>query len=105
MVIVETTVFIRRMVELRTDDEYRKLQVVLSNRPSAGAIIRQSGGLRKIRWSLEGKGKSGGIRIIYYWAVQHERLLMLFAYPKTVQADLTAKQVNILRKLIEAEYP
>ena len=105
MVIVETSVFTRQVLSLLSDDEYRKLQVVLANRPNAGSIIRNSGGLRKIRWSIAGRGKRGGVRVIYYWAVKHERLLMLFMYPKNVQDDLTPDQLKVLRKLIEAEYP
>ena len=52
-----------------TDEEYRNLQMVLANRPYMGALIQHSGGLRKARWALAGKGKRGGVRIIYYWAV------------------------------------
>jgi len=105
MVIVEASVFTRQVLNLLSDDEYRKLQVVLANRPNAGAIVRNSGGLRKIRWTIEGRGKRGGVRVIYYWAVKHERLLMVFMYPKNVQDDLTPAQLKVLRKLIEAEYP
>jgi len=105
MVIVETSIFTRQVLSLFSDDDYRKLQVVLANRPNAGAIIRHSGGLRKIRWSIEGRGKRGGVRVIYYWAVPQEQLLMLFMYPKNVQDDLTPDQLKVLRKMIEAEYP
>ena len=65
MVIIETSVFTRQLLSLLTDDEYRKLQVVLANRPNSGALIKGSGGLRKIRWAIEGKGKQGGVRVIY----------------------------------------
>ena len=105
MVIVETSVFTRRIVALLTDDEYRKLQVVLANRPNAGAVIAGSGGLRKIRWTIEGRGKRGGVRVIYYWAVAQERIVMLFVYAKNERADLSTDQLGILRKIVEAEYP
>ena len=105
MVIVETSVFTRQVLKLLNDDEYRKLQVVLANRPSAGAIIKGSGGLRKIRWTIEGRGKRGGVRVIYYWAVKQERLLMLFIYPKSERDDLSPDQLKILRKIVEDEYP
>jgi hypothetical protein len=104
MVIVETSVFTRRILSLLTDEEYRKLQVVLANRPSVGDLIKGSGGLRKIRWSLAGRGKRGGLRVIYYWAVHHEQILMLLAYPKNERDDLTAEQLKILRNLVEGEY-
>ena len=66
MLIVETSVFTRRVLKLLSDESYRSLQQVLVANPEAGNLIRQSGGLRKIRWSGEGRGKRGGVRIIYY---------------------------------------
>ena len=105
MVIVETSVFTRQVLTLLTDEEYRKLQVVLANRPSVGDLIKGSGGLRKVRWSIAGRGKRGGLRVIYYWAVQQEQILMLLAYPKNERDDLTAQQLRVLRTLVESEYP
>ena len=105
MVIVETPVFTRQVQDLLTDEDYRLLQVALINRPNLGAIIRGSGGLRKVRWNLPGKGKRGGVRIIYYWAVAQDQLLMLFMYPKNVRADLTPAQVKILKQIVEKDYP
>jgi mRNA-degrading endonuclease RelE of RelBE toxin-antitoxin system len=49
------------------DERYAALQVFLSNRPAAGDLIRGSGGIRKVRWSGSGRGKRGGLRVIYYW--------------------------------------
>ena len=105
MVIIETSIFTRQVLELLSDDEYRKLQVVLANRPNAGDLIKGSGGLRKIRWTIEGRGKRGGVRVIYYWAVKQERLLMLFIYLKSERGDLTPAQIKVLRNIIEGEYP
>ena len=64
-----------------------------------------SGGLRKVRWNLPGKGKRGGVRIIYYWAVSQDQLLMLFMYPKNVRDDLTPVQIKILKQIVEKDYP
>jgi hypothetical protein len=105
MVIVETLIFTRQVLELLTDDEYHKLQVVVANRPSAGALIKGGGGLRKIRWATKGRGKRGGVRVIYYWAVKQERLLMLFMYPKSERDYLSPDQLRILRKIVEDQYP
>lgn len=65
MVIIETPIFTRLIKALMSDDDYRSLQEALVQRPDTGAIIQGSGGLRKVRWSLEGTGKSGGVRVIY----------------------------------------
>lgn len=105
MVIIETTVFTRQVRELLSDDEYRELQAALVERPDAGSVIARSGGLRKLRWAAKGKGKRGGSRVIYYWAVMPEQLLMLLIYSKSERDDLTREQLKTLRKIIEEEYP
>jgi hypothetical protein len=68
-------------------------------------VIVGSGGLRKMRWTKEGRGKRGGIRIIYYWAVAAEQILMLFMYSKGERDNLTAAQIKILKQIVEEEYP
>lgn len=105
MIILETSIFTRQVLLLLSDDEYRLLQAVLVNRPDIGAVIPSSGGLRKARWGMAGRGKRGGVRVIYYWAVKYERILMLLIYPKNVKDNLTAEQLKTLRKIIKKEYP
>ena len=74
-------------------------------RPDAGNLIPGGGGLRKIRWGAKGRGKRGGVRVIYYWAVKQDRILMLMMYAKNEQDNLTAEQLKVLRRIIEEEYP
>ena len=105
MVIVETAVFTKRIQQLLTAEQYRHFQHHLVNYPESGAVIPGGGGLRKVRWMQSGRGKRGGIRVIYYWANTRDRLLMLFAYPKTEQDDLTPEQLRLLKRIIEEEYP
>ncbi len=105
MVIIETSIFTRQVLALMDDDSYRRLQTVLVLRPDVGDVIPGSGGLRKIRWGAKGHGKRGGVRVIYYWVVKQERILMLLMYSKNVQEDLTAEQLKVLRRIIEEEYP
>ena len=104
MVFLETSVFSRRLGDRLSDEEYRKLQVYLALRPDAGKIIVGSGGIRKVRWRSPGEGKSGGVRVIYYWAVSRERLLMLSIYAKNEQANLTREQLRALRVVVEEEF-
>jgi hypothetical protein len=100
---VETTVFTRQIVEVLSDDEYRLLQEALLRRPEQGAMIKETGGARKLRWAKEGRGKRGGLRVIYYWHSEREMFLMLYAYRKTEQKDLTAAQRKVLAQVIRQE--
>ena len=104
MLVVETPVFTRRVLKLLTDDDYRLLQHELVARPDVRNIIRGSGGLRKVRWAATGRGKRGGVRVIYYWAVDREIILMLLIYGKNEQDDLTAEQLRVLKGLVEEEF-
>lgn len=104
MLIVETSIFTRQVQKMLPDDTYRELQIALVKRPDMGTIIVGSGGLRKIRWTAPGRGKRGGVRVIYYWAVTQDRLLMLLIYPKSEQDNLTREQLKILRRIVEEEY-
>ena len=76
MQFIETSVFTRQVIALLADDDYSRLQVALSAHPDAGAIIPHGGGLRKIRWSISGRGKRGGVRAIYSWVVAKDQILM-----------------------------
>lgn len=105
MIIIETSFFTRRVIQLLSDDEYRELQATLINRPKAGPVIPGSGGLRKLRWSALDHGKRGGVRVIYYWVTAQERILMLFLYAKNESDDLTPDQIKVLRNIVEKEYP
>lgn len=102
---VETSVFTRQVAAHLGDEEYRALQVSLMVRPDQGAVIRGSGGLRKVRWSPTGRGKRGGVRVIYYWFRPDDTLLMLYLFAKNERSDLTRDQLRALRRVIEEAYP
>ena len=73
--------------------------------PEIGSVIRGSGGIRKLRWSLPGSGKRGGIRVIYFWDAPSETFYMLYGYRKTVKEDLTPQQLRVLSRLVREEFP
>lgn len=102
VIIIETAIFTQRITELMSDDDYRSLQEALVNRPDMGSVIRGTGGIRKVRWRLEGRGKSGGTRVIYYWVTADEQIYMLYAYPKNEQEDLTEAQKKLLKQVVES---
>ncbi|HEX2190890.1 MAG TPA: type II toxin-antitoxin system RelE/ParE family toxin [Longimicrobiaceae bacterium] len=103
MQIVETPIFTRRIGKVMSEEEYRHLQVALRDNPELGTQV--GGKLRKVRWGSTGRGKRGGARVIYYWAQANGVVLMLFAFAKNEQEDLTPEQTRVLRALVEAEYP
>ena len=103
MLFIETSFFTKQIKELLTDDEYRTLQEELIIQPDKGDLIRHGGGIRKIRHGQQSKGKSGGIRAIYYWIDSENTIFFLLAYPKSSQDNLTDQQTAILRKLVKEE--
>ncbi|GAB4299707.1 MAG: type II toxin-antitoxin system RelE/ParE family toxin [Ignavibacteriaceae bacterium] len=103
MRIIETSIFTKRINKLLTDEEYRSIQNELIINPEKGKIIRGSGALRKIRSGISERGKSGGVRIIYYWIIKKDVILMILAYPKNEQDNLTPSQLKILKSLVEKE--
>ncbi len=74
MVFIETPTFTRIITSLLTDDEFREMQSKLISEPDAGDLIAHGGGIRKLRWKKQGTGKSGGIRVIYYWVVDDNQI-------------------------------
>jgi hypothetical protein len=101
---IETPVFTRAIVDLLSDEDYRFLQLALLQRPESGALIPKSNGLRKIRWSVPGRGKRSGLRIIYFWDEASETFYMLYAYPKNEREDLTVRQLRVLGRLVREEF-
>jgi len=100
MEFVETSIFTQRITKLLTDDEYDDLQAALAEHPKVGDVIPDAGGLRKLRWRATGRGKRGGLCIIYYcWS--EDRLYMIFAYDKVGQGDLTPEQLKVLRAYVK----
>ena len=95
---VETPLFTRFITEYLCDEEYVELQAALAENPEAGAIIRGSGGVRKLRWAQKGRGKRGSLRVIYYLRTRHGEIWMLTAYPKNVADSIPAA---ILRKILK----
>jgi hypothetical protein len=95
-------VFTRQVVELMADDEYSELQAALVLQPQLGDLIPGTSGLRKVRWTEQarGRGKRGGVRVIYYWHRTGSLIYMLLAYSKKQRDDLSTEQKRVLKKLL-----
>ena len=101
----ETSFFTRQITTFLSDDELNALQWSLMANPESGDLIRGAGGLRKLRWAGSGRGKRGGLRVIYYWHVPGNIILFLLAYPKNEQENLTPAQIKILKSILKTEFP
>ncbi|MBF0291420.1 MAG: type II toxin-antitoxin system RelE/ParE family toxin [Nitrospinae bacterium] len=100
MEFVETSLFTRIAGQYLSDEELARLQAYITKRPDAGAVIKGSGGLRKLRWNAGGKGKRGGARIIYYWLVRDDQIFLLTIYGKNEMSDLTRAEVEALSRIV-----
>lgn len=100
---IETPLFTRLVGEYLSDDEHRELQMVLAQNPEAGAVIPGSGGVRKVRWSIAGRGKRGGVRVIYFQRVQRSVIWMLTIYAKNEADTIAPAVLRRIRQEIENE--
>ena len=99
--IAETGEFIRRGKHLINDEERQTLVIYLAEHPEAGALIENTGGIRKLRWARGGKGKSGGVRVIYYYHNEQMPLYLLTIYGKGEKANLSQEEKKQLRHLVD----
>jgi hypothetical protein len=100
MTLVEMPEFIARSKNLFSSEELNALQVHLGTHPESGDLMPGTGGVRKLRWALEGKGKRGGARIIYYFHSGAMPIFLLTVFAKNEKTDLSKPEKNELRKLI-----
>jgi hypothetical protein len=100
MTFIEDDGFQRRCKGLLDDDELCGLMDWLAARPDAGKVIPGGGGLRKMRWAVKGHGKRGGARVIYFWWLADDKILLLDIYAKGKQEDLSADEMTKLKRKI-----
>lgn len=99
MIFIETRLFSKLLPDYLSDDDYRALQPCLLQKLDAGSKVQGSGGVRKVRWAPAGKGKSGGVRAIYYWKKSDDEIWMLTLYSKTERATIAS---HVLKQIAEA---
>lgn len=98
---IETPIFTRLVGEYLSDEDYGRLQHELIRNPKAGAVIRGSGGVRKIRWAAAGRGKRGGYRIIYFVRDSKGIIWMLTMHSKSVADSIPSQILRQIREEIE----
>ena len=85
-----------------TDSDLRRLQFALLDDPKVGKVMRETGGVRKMRFAFEAHGKRGGVRVIYVDFEVYEKLYLLTAYPKSEKDNLSKAERNELKQLVDA---
>jgi hypothetical protein len=100
MTVLETPFFIKKSKALLTEAEREDLITMVGLTREAGDVIPETGGVRKIRWRIQGKGKSGGVRVIYYFHNEAFPIFLLTVYAKNQKANLTPAERNELRQLV-----
>ncbi len=98
---VETPLFTRLIQEYLSDDEYALLQQALMADPQIGDVIPGSGGVRKMRWRVAGRGKRGGIRIIYFLRLARGQIWLLTLYAKNVTDTISAHVLKQIKAEID----
>jgi len=98
---IETKLFSRMARAYLTDDDYRDLQGTLTANPEAGAVIPGTGGIRKLRWGATGRGKRGGVRVMYFLKQGESQVWMLTVYAKNETSRIPARVLRDIREEID----
>lgn len=99
--VAETAPFQRKISSLLSTDERADLIAYLAAQPSAGVLMQGTGGIRKLRWARQGGGKSGGMRLIYYFHSEIMPLYLLAAFGKNEKANLSSEEKILLAKAVK----
>jgi mRNA-degrading endonuclease RelE of RelBE toxin-antitoxin system len=99
---IETPLFMRISGRYLDDDEYAKLQHELNEHPESGVVVPGSGGVRKMRWVSSGRGKQGGLRVIYHLRRKQNEIWMLTIYGKNVRENIPAHVLKQMKEAIES---
>jgi hypothetical protein len=105
MEFIEAPAFSRRLGEYLLEDEYHAFQTELASNPQLGDLMPGTGGFRKVRWadSRRGKGRRGGLRIIYYYFLSDQQIWLMTLFDKDEATDLTAKEKKVLKDAVGVE--
>ena len=101
MKFIEATAFTKYLYDYLSEDEYLGLQSFLLQYPGSGKVVPKSGGVRKVRWAMSGRGKSGGVRVIYYFKKQDDEIWFLTIYSKNEVENIPAHVLRQIAKEIE----
>ena len=98
---IESTLFSKMVYDYFDDEDYAAFQQFLLEHPDAGDVVRDSGGVRKVRWARAGTGKSGGVRVCYYTRNQRGQILLLVIYAKSVRASIPGAVLKQIKEVMD----
>ncbi len=98
---IESPLFTKQVHDYLTDEEYSVFQAFLATNPDTGAVVRGSGGVRKVRWSRKGTGKSGGVRVIYFARTDAGEIWLLLIYAKSAVDSISGHILKALKEEME----
>jgi mRNA-degrading endonuclease RelE of RelBE toxin-antitoxin system len=102
LTVVETLLFQKQWPLYWSEDERAEFAVFIAEYPDAGVVVPESGGIRKVRWSRAGSGKSGGVRVIYFLRTVEEEVVLLTLYAKAKTDNLTGAKLKEIRRALES---
>lgn len=97
---IETPFFSKALPNYLSDDEYCELQQFLDEHPESGTIVPGSGGVRKLRWSFKGRGKRGGLRVIYYLRLAVGEIWMITIYSKNIRENIPGHVLKQMKEVL-----
>jgi mRNA-degrading endonuclease RelE of RelBE toxin-antitoxin system len=100
-VVIATPKYERQVVRLLAESERAAMEDAISSNPEGHPVVPGTGGVRKARWGRQGKGKRGGVRVIYYYLVAGATVFMLSVYSKNEQSDMTPEGRKLARSFVE----
>ena len=98
--VIETPVYSSKVGEILTEDERDAFAAFIAEDPTAGSVVRGSGGVRKVRWTQQGRGKSGGARIIYFNRLANGEIWLLTIYAKGDRSTIPAHELRVIKETI-----
>ena len=101
--VIETPVYLNKVDRILTDDERDSFAVFIASNPQAGSVVRSSGGVRKVRWAQQGRGKSGGVRIIYYNKLDNGEIWLLTIYAKGDRSTIPSHELKVIKEAIDRD--
>ena len=101
--VIETPVYSKKAEQILSEDERDAFAVYISKTPKAGVVVRGFGGIRKVRWALEGGGKSGGVRVIYFNRLEKGEIWLLTLYAKSERSSIPPRELRLLKEVIDHE--